>query len=108
MYVVTNATAHIPDVRMMISAGRPLLDEHGDELRREPTEQHMKVLTPDAAYKEFGSFAKRVEGTSVRSFSPYEGHILIHMICCIQFIVNEAPQCKLLCFFISKIRLTKE
>lgn len=70
VYIVTNTSAHIPDVRMMISAGRPLLDEHGDHLRREPTERHMKIISPDAVTKEFGRFAKRVEGTSVRTFGP--------------------------------------
>lgn len=51
---------------MMISSGKPIRDEPQDELRREPTNEHMQSIDPLQAKRLFGSLAKRIEGTSVR------------------------------------------
>ncbi|KAG9045903.1 hypothetical protein FS837_005442 [Tulasnella sp. UAMH 9824] len=72
MYIVSDNPEQdrIPPIPNMISSGKPIRREPGDEHRREPTDQNMQVITSRRALQLFGRSVKRVEGTSFIIYEP--------------------------------------
>ncbi|KIO22119.1 hypothetical protein M407DRAFT_10077 [Tulasnella calospora MUT 4182] len=72
MYIVSDNPEQdrIPQIQNMISSGKPIRKEPGDEHRREPTDQNMQVITSRRALQLFGQSVKRVEGTSFTIYEP--------------------------------------
>lgn len=76
LYIVSDDPERdrIPHIQNMISSGKPIRKEPGDEHRREPTDQNMQVITSRQAHQMFGTSVKRVEGTSVSPMS-FDRHV---------------------------------
>ncbi|KAG9047434.1 hypothetical protein FS837_002242 [Tulasnella sp. UAMH 9824] len=72
IYIVSDDPGQdrIPLIEQMISSGKPIRREPGDEHRREPTDQNMQVITSRRALQLFGQSVKRVEGTSFIIYEP--------------------------------------
>ncbi|KAG8925361.1 hypothetical protein FRC02_009719 [Tulasnella sp. 418] len=62
----------LPAIRMMTSSGFPRTNLASDNIKREPTDEHMQIITPSQARERFGHEAIHVKGVT--------------------FIINDPPQ----------------
>lgn len=64
-YVVSDTPDDIPHIRYITSTGYPI--ENGEEeiAKREPTDEHMRVISTRDAARLFGSMAHRFDGVTV-------------------------------------------
>lgn len=66
-YVVTDNAEEVPPLKLVISSGIFLTSGPADELKRLPTDEHMRVINPDEARKILGTSAERLDGVNVRA-----------------------------------------
>ncbi|KAG9012961.1 hypothetical protein FRB90_006367 [Tulasnella sp. 427] len=72
LYIVSDdpRQSRIPHIPDMISSGKPIRKEPGDEQRRIPTDQNMQIIDSRRALQLFGSSVKHIEGTSFMIYEP--------------------------------------
>lgn len=68
-YIVTDSPADFPAPRMITSSGYPVYNGDEEVAKREPTGEHMRVISTKDAARLFGTFASRLDGVTVRSIS---------------------------------------
>lgn len=65
VFIVTDEPQKVPDRMLLISSGYPIKNEPGDVERRIPTDKDLQVISPEKAAELFGSYASRLDGTTV-------------------------------------------
>ena len=63
LYIVTSRPEDIPEAKFIISSGIYITNENADA--RLPSENELRVISPEEAKGTFGSGANRVDGVSV-------------------------------------------
>jgi len=65
VFVVTDEPKKIPDRMLLTSTGYPIKNGPEDVAKRTPTDEDMQIISPERAAELFGSYASRMDGTSV-------------------------------------------
>ena len=65
IYAVTDNPKSFPDIRYIISSGYAVFNGEEEVAKREPTSEHMQIISTKQARKLFGEGASRVEGVTV-------------------------------------------
>lgn len=94
-YIITDKADEFPPIRDMISSGFPMLNETEDATRVEPTDNDMRIVTPERAVQLFGTTATYVGGVSVsdllESYCVFSQRVLRPP----QFVINDPEDCML-------------
>jgi len=77
LYVVLSDPSSAPDRRMMTSSGYEIWNPPEEVAKREPTDKHMRIITPKEAAEIFGDEAGTGTATNVQG---------------VTFLVNDPPQ----------------
>lgn len=65
LFVVTDEPSIVPDRMLLTSSGYPLLNDPEDVAKRTPSDSDMQIISSAKAAELFGSYASRMDGTSV-------------------------------------------
>jgi hypothetical protein len=86
MYVIVQDPSSVPERRMMTSSGYEVWNPPEEVAKREPTDKHMRIITPKEAAEIFrDDLSAPGSGTATH----LQG---------VTFLVNDPPQCE--CFHI--------
>jgi hypothetical protein len=90
LFIVTDEPQQVPDRMLITSSGVALSNGPADVASRTPTDEDMQIISSAKAAEIFGSYASRMDGTSVSQVSHFSGNVINQSF--FQFIVNDPPQ----------------